>query len=276
MVGDGWRIAHAERGLSFWHEVACGPFEVALRGGGMGDGGSLSVHVIFVVRGGIDVLQWGRARSLSAGDVYVSCGWLPLALKVDEHLEALICELPAWWAIRRFLDATLVSPDLFVDHDFFAAPVIQTMARAVFDLASTQEATPGLEMLAGLLRSGLAAHVDLSRPMPRVVGRMGRILQFMIAKIDQPGLSAHDAAAELKCSPRTIYKTCSDGGTTFNAMLMDVRLLTAQHQLLRGSDPISQVAYAVGFVSLSHFSRQFKERFGVTASAYRQARRQSG
>nr|WP_295105690.1 AraC family transcriptional regulator [uncultured Caulobacter sp.] len=265
----------AEQGLSYWHEIASGQFDVALRGGAISQDRSLNVQVVFVSAGEVNVLQWGRARTLSAGDVFVCCGWLPLSLKVEQSLEALICELPAWWAIRRFLDGTLVSPDLYIGHDFFASRLIQILARTVFKLESATQATTGVDMLADLLKTGLAACVDVSQPTPRVVGRMGRILQFMIRNIDKPGLSALDAAAELKCSPRTIYKTCSDGGATFNALLMNIRMLTAQHLLLRTADPVSQIAYAVGFASLSHFSRQFKERFGLTASAYRQIRGQS-
>lgn len=272
--GDGWRIQSVQRDLALWHSVSCGPFECALRGVGAVDGRSLTVHVIVLRSGMLDVRQWGRFRSLTSGDIFVCCGWLPLTLHADREVDALICELPAWWAIERFLDNSLVRPDLHIDHSFFAAPIIGQMAETIYTLRDPGDpAAQGMEMIADLLRTGLAAGIDDGKPMPRVVGRMGRILQFMIRHIDQTGLSAHDAAAELKCSPRTIYKTCSDHGTTFNAILMDVRLLTAQHHLLRSEDRVSQIAYAVGFSSLSHFSRQFKARFGAPAKTYRRLRR---
>ncbi|MGH7019737.1 MAG: helix-turn-helix domain-containing protein [Brevundimonas sp.] len=251
-----------------------GPFDLALSGVGPGaHERTLGVYILFLQKGEVELRQWGRVRALSAGDVFVCCGWLPLSLHVESGLEALVCKVPAWWAIPRFLDRSVMTPDLYVPHTYFASRTLTGLAETVHDLEDPDSAAQGLQMLADLLRTALAACADEDRSMPRVAGRMGRILQFMIQHIDQPGLSAQDAAAALKCSPRTIYKTCADEGTTFNNMLMEVRLLTAQHHLLRRGDRVSQIAYAVGFSSLSHFSRQFRARFGMPANTYRRLQR---
>lgn len=74
-------------------------------------------------------------------------------------------------------------------------------------------------------------------------------------------------AAALKCSVRTIYNTCAAHGTSFSALVTETRLVAAQYQLIRSNERVSQVAYEVGFASLSHFSRLFRARFGVTAKA---------
>ena len=94
---------------------------------------------------------------------------------------------------------------------------------------------------------------------------MGEILWFIARNIEQPGLSAQDAAAELKCSVRTIYNTCAAHGTSFSALVIETRLVAAQYQLVRTNRRISKIAYDVGFSSLSHFSRLFRARFGITA-----------
>lgn len=46
------------------------------------------------------------------------------------------------------------------------------------------------------------------------------------------------------------------------------RLMQAAERLRRGDSTVSEVAYAVGFESLSYFTRVFQEKFGVTPSAY--------
>ena len=110
--------------------------------------------------------------------------------------------------------------------------------------------------------------------------RLHRLWQCIDASLAQAGLlalfcslvavaSAQDAAAQLKCSVRTIYNACAAHGTSFGALVIETRLVAAQYQLIRGRERISQVAYAVGFSSLSHFSRLFRSRFGITAKAMR-------
>lgn len=127
-------------------------------------------------------------------------------------------------------------------------------------------------MIADLMRTALAACLDVGSVMPRAKGRMGEILWFIVQNLDKPGLSAQDAAASLRCSVRTIYKTCAAYGTSFSAQVTEIRLVTAQYQLLRTDERVSHIAYGVGFASLSHFSRLFRARFGVPAKMMRQTR----
>ena len=54
-----------------------------------------------------------------------------------------------------------------------------------------------------------------------------------------------------------------------------IRTLRLKHagQLLREStDPVSEIAAQVGFLEPTHFSRAFKQQFGVSPSQYRAAR----
>ena len=58
-------------------------------------------------------------------------------------------------------------------------------------------------------------------------------------------------------------------GTTFSAYVLEQRLLEALRRLLDprlDTQAISQIAYAAGFVDLSHFNRSFRMRFGDTPS----------
>ncbi len=58
-------------------------------------------------------------------------------------------------------------------------------------------------------------------------------------------------------------------GVTPTALIRDVRLSHAAGLLASGAGNVSEVAYGVGFKSISHFSRVFGERYGVAPSAYR-------
>ncbi|WP_165832350.1 helix-turn-helix transcriptional regulator [Caulobacter radicis] len=271
--GEGWSAVGVQRDVAKIHQLRCGPFTCTL-GGGNGEAGAFNTHLVFMRAGNLTIGQWGHRRTLSAGDIFVGCAWLPMTFDAVDEIELMVVELPAWWAMQRFLDRFLILPDLYVGRDFFAAEIIAQLARTVFELEDGDDAgaARGLEMIADLMRSALAACVDPDKAMLRASGRMGAILGFIARNLDQPGLSATDAAKSLKCSVRTIYKTCATYGTSFSAFLTEVRLVTAQHRLMRTDERVSQIAYGVGFSSLSHFSRLFRARFGVQAKSLRRIR----
>ena len=52
-------------------------------------------------------------------------------------------------------------------------------------------------------------------------------------------------------------------------LLMERRLERAAELLAAGEGNVGEVAYAVGFRSVSHFTNRFRERFRVTPSAWR-------
>ena len=58
-------------------------------------------------------------------------------------------------------------------------------------------------------------------------------------------------------------------GASFRMCLRDVRLAKAEEALKNTSYTLSKIAYQCGFVSLSTFSRVFKEKYGANPSTYR-------
>lgn len=275
--GKEWRTTSVQRDIAKFHHLVCGAFSCALPTDYPRGAQAFSAHILFLKAGALEVLQWGNRRRLGPGDIFVGCGWMPMTLATEEGLDALFVELPGWWALNNFVDQFQILPDLSVGAEFFAADIITGLAERLYRSEQGEAAArQGLDMLADLMRTALAACVDTKKPTPRAVGRMGDILAFVAHNLAKPGLSAQEAAAALKCSVRTIHKTCSDHGVSFGGFVTELRLATAQDRLLRTDERVSQIAYSVGFTSLPHFSRQFRARFGVPASEYRSERREQG
>lgn len=87
-----------------------------------------------------------------------------------------------------------------------------------------------------------------------------------------PELSPDWLAQKLEVSRASLYRLFADRGGIMR-YVQERRLLAVQAAL---SDPLdsrrlSRLAADLGFKSEAHFSRSFRARFGVTASAYRQA-----
>ena len=72
-------------------------------------------------------------------------------------------------------------------------------------------------------------------------------------------------------SRSALYRSFTDLGIGSPAdLIRSLRLDRAAQLLAAHTGTVSEVAYAVGFKSVSHFSRSFRDRFGVTPSAYRE------
>jgi len=60
-------------------------------------------------------------------------------------------------------------------------------------------------------------------------------------------------------------------GMSLTTYIRVYRLQLAARRLVQGHDPIGIIAHDAGFASPAHFAFQFKQRFGLTPRAYRQA-----
>ncbi|MCE4556657.1 helix-turn-helix domain-containing protein [Roseateles cellulosilyticus] len=267
--GEGWRISSVPRDVATVCHITTGAFACSTEGVTSADGGGFCTHIVFLRAGKLTVDQHAHQHRLVAGDIFVACGWQPMALAGTGRVDMLVITLPGWWSMQRFLDNYQILPELYIPAAYFAAPIIGDLAQLILDLDESDAlaAPQALTMLGDLLRTALAAGAKADRIIPRARGRMGEILWFIAQNLEKRGLSAPDAAKSLKCSVRTIYNTCASHGTSFSALVTETRLVAAQYQLIRTNDRISQIAYEVGFSSLSHFSRLFRARFGVTAKA---------
>lgn len=99
---------------------------------------------------------------------------------------------------------------------------------------------------------------------------LNQLRATVFASIEDNMLSPTVLAEVLSVSERTLYrKVKASTGFSPQAYIKEIRLQEAQRLIEDGVyESISDVAYAVGFEHLSHFSASYKERFGVVASAH--------
>jgi AraC family transcriptional regulator, positive regulator of tynA and feaB len=96
---------------------------------------------------------------------------------------------------------------------------------------------------------------------------------FARARLGDPTLSPALVAATFHCTVRTVQNRFAREGDPFSVWLLRERLAHAR-SLLRdpASHPgIEAVSRACGFVSVAHFHRAFKARFGLSPGACRDA-----
>lgn len=86
---------------------------------------------------------------------------------------------------------------------------------------------------------------------------------------DPPDHSTAEIGVELGMSLRYIHKLFSLTGTTPpRTWLYQLRLDRARGQLLDTDSTVAEISDRVGFRDVSHFSRAFRKRFGVSPPAH--------
>jgi AraC-like DNA-binding protein len=225
-------------------------------------------------RGREVLLEAGDAALISSGETggvefsdsdvtVISLSHAPLESRLRDPGSALMRQVPRGTETMRLLN-----------HYLSAPPMLMTATRAlqrtyvdhVYDLVA---------LTLGATRD--AAEVAKGRGL--AAARMHAIKNDALANFQKTDLTVGAVAKRQGVTPRYIQMLFEAEGTTFSQFLREQRLAQAYRMLCHPRYDgllISTIAYDIGFSDLSHFNRAFRERYGMTPSDARQARRENG
>jgi transcriptional regulator GlxA family with amidase domain len=104
---------------------------------------------------------------------------------------------------------------------------------------------------------------------PRVCVRSGWALELTQDRLGSD-LRFEDVAGQIGLAPRSLARRFEDEiGMTWRAVLRRMRVLRAIEELAAGETPITEIAFTVGYSSLSAFNAAFRELTGRTPTEYR-------
>ena len=83
----------------------------------------------------------------------------------------------------------------------------------------------------------------------------------------------HAVARTLAMAPRTLQRRLASEGTSYHALLDDVRRELAESQLRAARFSIGEITFMLGYSEPAAFHRAFKRWNGVTPQAFRSASR---
>jgi AraC-like DNA-binding protein len=98
-----------------------------------------------------------------------------------------------------------------------------------------------------------------------------QIKSYIRRNLHDPELCIERIAAALNCTKRYLHMAFASEGTTIAKYIWMVRLENCRHELETAHGAgmtVTDVAFSWGFNSSSHFSRVFKEKFGVSPSHF--------
>jgi AraC-like DNA-binding protein len=119
-----------------------------------------------------------------------------------------------------------------------------------------------LEVLLWLAEDGIGFEADAE---PRIEDRV----RSTLAKSPDRKWQIVDVAKSLALSESTLRRRLAEANTSFNTLLIDVRMVRALALLQTTTLPIGRVAAEVGYESASRFAVRFRARHGISPSAIR-------
>ena len=195
----------------------------------------------------------------TAAELRVACGTVSVtygdSLGLFERLrEIIVADLSAYPQVRIAFEGILAEQVSATQGSVALTRALMTQC-IVYLLRYLSEQSDGrLPWLSGLEDPNLAWAVDFMLDHPEATHTV-------------------DSLADVAIMSRSIFAErfrATFGSTPIN-FLHDVRLRRGAELLRRtGETSIEQVAHRVGFSSRSHFSRTFKDHFGISPAAFRE------
>ncbi len=201
---------------------------------------------------------------------------LPLGPMRGPVLEATLL------TIKRVLDAISLGscPIIQVAFPFSApdhAPLTRTMfgCQVIFDAPVAAMRLPEQQLDQPLRRADAAAFREAAAICQRELDRIGigerladRVLRLLVER--QNGFPSLAVVARMvQLTPRTLHRRLVEEGTSFRALLDEVRHRRAREHLRSGEMSVEELAFALGYADPANFRRAFRRWEGVAPTIYR-------
>ena len=227
-----------------------------------------SFTVLLQVRGTGAFTQYGHEALLHSGDFSLCDSAAPHSLRLNEGAEVVMLRIP-----ENILSEYLPSPENVCGRHLAAAHGLAAAVTAL-TLSLCDRLQVGLppdfcarvaRHLIELIATAYALEFDSQPAGPSVIsGRHAQVKLFIEQHLRDPHLTPSLIASKHKLSTRYLRMVFAVGGETISAYILRRRLEECARQI---ADPrwrghsISEIAYAWGFNSTSHFARTFRLRF---------------
>lgn len=231
---------------------------------------------VLMIDGEADARHYGHACTLARGDFLLVDGAAPLEFAFDDGGEALVMRVPA-----RVLRNHLPSPDQFCGVALRAsegiAQDVADLVRCIFGQLEDGLSAQFHGRIARNLLDTLATAFAMAREgsldgSPMLCNRNARVRLRIERDLRDPALSPSVVAARLRMSPRYLRAIFAASNETVSAYILRRRLEECARELAdpeRRRTSITEIAFGWGFNSAPHFTRSFRERFGMSPRQYR-------
>jgi AraC-like DNA-binding protein len=205
--------------------------------------------------------------AIGAGEFAIIDSFRPFSTRFEGPTSQLIAYLPAAEITGTATSAGLSRPYRLSGRDALGAitrSTLLTMARSA-DLFDPEDADHAREMLTGMVRRML----DRDRRSVRTDAMLpdGRIRAFIEARLADSDLSPARIAAGCHVSLRRLHRAFAGSEWSVGSWIRHRRLERCRAELLDPAQDgvtITEIAFRWGFSDAAHFSRSFRDAYGVS------------
>lgn len=229
------------------------------------------LHVLLHVQGAALVRRHGASTVLEPGDLLIGATRHPAGLLRDAECRMVEFRVPCFYLGVRQADVRRTGGLIARGNEGVGALASQFL-RTLATQARAHRARPG-NHLARSVSDIVAILVTelLEREGPEHPSGAAELLARIRAHIEEnladPNLGPESIARAQHISVRYLHKLFQQDGTTVGQWVRQRRLDACRRELERPSHrqtSVSAVAHRWGFVSHSHFSRAFRDAYGVS------------
>lgn len=222
------------------------------------------------------LLQDGREAVLAPGDVAIYDTQRPYTLNFDQPFETLVLMFPQHLLGLSADDVSQLTAVSMGKGNRLAeavAPFIASIATQLPELKSPIGHRLAMNIVD--LLSTLLADEIYSRPTQGADSHakmLRRIQHHIEANLADPTLSPESIARAHHMATRTLQKVFSAAGLTVAGWMRERRMEHCRRDLadpLCAHVPIGEIGACWGLVDAAHFSRVFRNTFGLSPSQYR-------
>ncbi len=232
--------------------------------------------------GRVSIQQADSKYILEPGHLALMASGLPYTIKYEIPSRRLIVRIPDHVFRERLLNChqNVVIGNL--PHEGLGRIVNDLLKSVVFEaqtLSITEQYTLTqslLELTGALTRSSVKS--SELKPVSRQSALLNRIYAYLEENFADSDLTPEKVARANRISTRYLHSLFSQSGTTLLRWVWERRLRATRNDLLDPSQTqsrISEIAFRRGFNDSAHFSRSFRNRFGVSPTELRQRAKQS-
>jgi AraC-like DNA-binding protein len=235
-----------------------------------------------LLHGKVSIRQADTEYTLEPGQLALIAGGLPYTTKYELPSRRLIVRIPDHVFKERLLSCNqnIVMGNLPSEGlGHIVNELLKSVAFEAQTLSITEQYTLTqslLELTGALARSTVKS--DELKPVSKQSALLNRIYAYLEENFMDSDLTPEKVANANKISTRYLHSLFSQSGTTVLKWVWERRLRAARNDLLDPSQVqarISEIAFRRGFNDSAHFSRSFRNRFGISPTELRERAKQS-